>query len=103
MQSEKDSHSKNREAHVSTMNHTDLGRQGSSNTFGARAAPQIDGAAYMYKPKSTMSEILSIGQDFWQQLKRIELPIFSGDKRTYQSWKAAFKACIDNAPATEEY
>ena len=71
VQSEKDSHSKNREAHVSTMNHADLGRQGSSNTFGARAAPQIDGAAYMYKTKSTMSETLSIGQDLWQQLKRI--------------------------------
>ena len=91
------------EAHVPTMNHADLGRQCSSNTFGERAAPQIDGAAYNYKPRSSMSESLSIGQDLWQQLKRIELPIFSGDKRTYQSWKAAFKACIDNAPATEEY
>ena len=29
--------------------------------------------------------------------------MFHGDKRTYQSWKAAFLACIDNAPATPEY
>ena len=29
--------------------------------------------------------------------------MFHGDKRTYQSWKAAFLACIDNAPATAEY
>ena len=78
------------------MNHVDLDRQGSSNT-------QIDDAAYMYQPKSTISETLSIGQDLWQQLKRIELPIFSGEKWTYQSWKAAFKACINNAQATQEY
>ena len=94
------------EAHVSTMDHVDLdgqssSNQGSLNTRGARGAPQIDGAAYT--PKSTMSETLSKGQDLWQRLKRIELPIFSGDKQTYHSWKAAVKACIDNAPATEEY
>ena len=29
--------------------------------------------------------------------------MFHGDKRTYQSWKAAFLDCIDNAPATPEY
>ena len=44
----------------------------------------------------------SLGQDLWQ-LKRIEIPVFSGDKIMYQSWKAAFVACIDNAPATGEY
>ena len=48
------------------------------------------------------SESPSLGQDLWQ-LKRIEIPVFSGDKRMYQSWKAAFVACIDNAPATGEY
>ena len=45
----------------------------------------------------------SIGQDLWRQLKRVQIPVFSGDKRTYQSWKAAFLACIDSAPATGEY
>ena len=44
----------------------------------------------------------SLGQDLWQ-LKRVQIPVFSGDKRTYQSWKAAFVACIDSAPATGEY
>ena len=44
----------------------------------------------------------SLGNDLWQ-LKRIQIPVFSGDKRTYQSWKAAFVACIDRAPATAEY
>ena len=29
--------------------------------------------------------------------------MFSGDKRMYQNWKAAIKACIDKAPATPEY
>ena len=45
----------------------------------------------------------SIGQDLWRQLKRVQILVFHGDKRTYQSWKAVFLACIDNAPATPEY
>ena len=45
----------------------------------------------------------AIGQDLWTQLKRVQIPIFSGDKRNYPSWKAAFYACIDNAPVTPEY
>ena len=44
-----------------------------------------------------------IGQDMWKQLKRVNVPIFSGDKKTYQNWKAAFTACVDQAPATAEY
>jgi len=44
-----------------------------------------------------------IGLDMWKQLKRVTLPVFSGDKRTYQNWKAAFTACVDKAPATAEY
>ena len=49
------------------------------------------------------STTTSLGQDLWRQLKRVQIPVFSGDKRTYQSWKAAFIACIDSAPATGEY
>ena len=45
----------------------------------------------------------SIGQDLWRQLKSVEIPIFSGDKRKYQSWKVAFIAFIDNAWVTVEY
>ena len=44
-----------------------------------------------------------IEQDLWRQLKRVRMPVFYGDKRSYQSWKAAFLACIDAAPATAEY
>ena len=45
----------------------------------------------------------SIGQDLWRQLKRVQIPVFTGDKRRYQSWTAAFLACIDSAPVTGEY
>ena len=45
----------------------------------------------------------SVGQNLWRQLKRVQIPVFTGDMRTYQSWKAAFLACIDSAPATGEY
>ena len=44
-----------------------------------------------------------IGQDLWKQLKRVTIPVFSGDKRTYQNWKAAFITCVDQAPVTPEY
>ena len=42
-------------------------------------------------------------QDMWKQLKRVQIPIFSGEKRRYESWNAAFSACIDQSPATTEY
>ena len=44
-----------------------------------------------------------IGKDMWAQLKRVSIPVFSGDVKSYQGWKAAFTACIDNSPATPEY
>ena len=45
----------------------------------------------------------ALGQDMWRQLKRVSIPVFRGDKRQYESWKAAFLACIDGAPLTPEY
>ena len=45
----------------------------------------------------------SIGHDLWRQLKRVQIPVISGEKRQYQSWKADFLACIDSAPVTGEY
>lgn len=54
-------------------------------------------------PFENPSAAPSIGQDLWRQLKRVQIPVFTGDKRQYQSWKAAFLACIDSAPATGEY
>ena len=45
----------------------------------------------------------NIGHDMWTQLKRVEIPLFSGNKRTYPSWKATLIACIDKAPVSPEY
>ena len=53
--------------------------------------------------KQNNSGPTSIAQDLWSQLKRVQMPVFYGDKRMYQSWKAAFLACIDAAPVTAEY
>jgi len=50
---------------------------------------------------SLLSESDLIGQDLWKQLKRVTIPTFSGDKCTYQNWKAAFMACVDKVPAAE--
>ena len=44
----------------------------------------------------------SLGKDMWNQLKRVSIPIFNGDKRFYEGWKTAFMACVDKAPATPE-
>ena len=44
-----------------------------------------------------------IGRDLWKQLRRVSIPIFYGNKSTYESWKAAFTTCIDQAAATPEY
>ena len=44
---------------------------------------------------------MEIGEDLWKQLKRVSIPVFNGDKATYENWKAAFESCIDKA--TPEY
>ena len=54
-------------------------------------------------PFESPSAAPSIGHDLWRQLKRVQIPVFSGEKRQYQSLKAAFLACINSAPATGEY
>ena len=44
-----------------------------------------------------------LGKDMWKQLARVSIAVFGGDKRSHESWKAAFMACIDKASATAEY
>ena len=39
----------------------------------------------------------------WAGVKRLEIPVFTGDKARFAEWKAAFIACVDSAPATPEY
>ncbi|XP_061172483.1 uncharacterized protein LOC133181859 [Saccostrea echinata] len=70
----------------------------------------MDNDKNVYTPFSTGKQTSNnsinqptIGIDMCKQLKRVSVPVFSGDKRTYESWKAAFAACIDKAPATPEY
>ena len=53
--------------------------------------------------QSPVVQRLDLGKDMWKQLTRVSIPVFKGDKRSYESWKAAFIACIDQAPATPEY
>ena len=53
--------------------------------------------------QSPVVERLDLGKDMWKQLTRVSIPVLKGDKRSYESWKAAFIACIDQAPATPEY
>ena len=63
---------------------------------------RMNAEAAPFEPTAS-NTVPSIGQDLRRQLKRVQIPVFSGDKRQYQSWKAAFLACIDSAPATGEY
>ena len=76
---------------ISVMNARALPFEPSDNSYGRPSVPTAN------------FESPSIGQDLWRQLKRVQIPVFSGDKRSYHSWKAAFLACIDSAPATWEY
>ena len=41
----------------------------------------------------------AISKDLWKQLKRVSIPIFDGNKRNCNNWKAVFMACIDKVPA----
>ena len=50
-----------------------------------------------------MSDSTLIELDLWKKLKRVTIPVFSGNKKIYQIWRAAFTACVDKAPATAEY
>ena len=76
---------------MSVMNARALPFEPSDNSYGRPSVPTAN------------FESPSIGQDLWRQLKRVQIPVFSGDKQSYYSWKAAFLACIDSAPATGEY
>ena len=37
------------------------------------------------------------------QLRRVSIPVFNGDKRACESWKAEFMPCADQTRATHEY
>ena len=52
---------------------------------------------------SLIVERQDLGKDMWKQLTRVSIPVFKGDKRSYESWRAAFIACIHQAPAIPGY
>ena len=57
-------------------------------------------------PANNWAESLSTpshGNGMWNQLKRVSIPVFNGDKRLHEGWKTAFMACVDKAPATPQY
>ena len=53
------------------------------------------------QPSNSTTDQLSI--DSVALLKRVSVPKFSGNKKNYQAWKAAFYSCVDQARATPEY
>ena len=81
--------------------HQDISR----DYFGSRPMvneSRMNAEAVPFEPRAG-NTVPTIGQDLWRQLKRVQIPSFTGDKRHYQSWRAAFLACFDSAPATGEY
>ena len=57
------------------------------------------------KKKATFSNNTPpmIGHGLLRQLKCVQIPVFNGEKKNYQSCRASFLACINSAPATTEY
>ena len=85
----------------SIEDHQDISR----DYFGSRPIvneSRMNGEAVLFEP-SAGNTVSTVGQDLWRQLKRVQIPTFTGDKHQYQSWRAAFLACIDSTPATGEY
>ncbi len=60
-------------------------------------------APVQYQELGVGNKSPQIGQDLWRQLKQVSIPTFSGKVQMYDGWRAAFLACIDSAPATNEY
>ena len=42
----------------------------------------------------------TFGRDMCNQLKRVSIRVFHGDRKPYEGWKAAFMACVHQAPAS---
>jgi len=77
------------------------------NTEYSESTQQVYDVLQTQKSTSSLSSIppaeTTIEKDMWRQMKRVGIPVFSGEKTKYETWKAAFEACIDKAPATPEY
>ena len=72
------------------------------------ADPKYKRPVSQHKPLYTAPVVNStdaapIPFDPTRHLSRVQVPKFSGDKRNYESWKAAFMSCVDVARCTPEY
>ena len=54
------------------------------------------------EPDSKAS-LTTVEKDLCRQMKRVSIPVFSGDKKKYDLWRSAFYSCIDRTDATAEY
>ena len=63
----------------------------------------MNATAIPFEPNASNNTPPTIGQDLCRQLKPVQIPVFNGEKKNYQSWRASFLTCIDSAPATAEY
>ena len=84
---------------ASTPNQSPIGSQ---HTHCSNQSPDGSQHPHRSSPNKCDNQTL-LGQDMWKQLKRVSIPVFSGNKANYANWNAAFTACIDQAPATPEY
>ena len=64
---------------------------------------QADSCVYSHKVDQDKADNKPLGKDMWNQLERVSIPVFAGDKSSYHGWRAAFDACIDQAPVSPEY
>ncbi|XP_052778542.1 uncharacterized protein LOC128215986 [Mya arenaria] len=55
------------------------------------------------KIEPSISKQKQVDKDLRCQLKRVSIPMFSGNKKYFPFWKAAFEACIDKTDASAEY
>ena len=39
----------------------------------------------------------------WRQMPRVGIPVFTGNRKEYEQWRAAFNACVDVSPANDAY
>lgn len=59
------------------------------------------GAAALYPSSSFVYSSTPVTSHF--SMKRVSIPKYSDNKKSYDAWKAAFYACVDHARASPEY
>ena len=91
------------EASYSTGNLSQLRASAEESEPQAGLAGTTVGVIDTSSAQAASSSVPCVGHDLWCQLKRVSIPVFSGDKKLYENWKASFMACVDQAPSSAEY